>query len=211
MARATKPSGRKRPSFDTSLGRKSGHRESRQRLLVVCGAKVTERDYLQGLKSSVRNAAVSVKIVEHPKSPSQVVERAELLRDQAAGEYDETWCVLDVDEFPNLGQTMSEARQKNIEVALSNPCFEVWLLLHFVEYRRPAHSFKELLPVLEKYFPAGYGKTDQKFDLYGPTWRLAATRAKELAQWGEEHKANPSTGMWKLALAIGGSEPSGGR
>ncbi|MFJ9773444.1 RloB family protein [Kitasatospora sp. NPDC101157] len=211
MARATKPSGRKRPSFDTPLRRQSGHRESRQRLLVVCGAKVTERDYLQGLKSSVRNPAVSVKIVEHPRSPAQVVERAELLREQAAGEYDETWCVLDVDAFVDLDLTMTEARQKNIEVAFSNPCFEVWLLLHFMEYRRPARSFKELLPFLEKCFPAGYGKADQNFSLYGPTWRLAATRAKELAQWGEEHKVNPSTGMWKLALAIGGSEPSARR
>ncbi|MBO1417865.1 RloB family protein [Streptomyces sp. FH025] len=211
MARATKPSGRKRPSFDTQLGRKSGYRESRQRLLVVCGAKVTESNYLNGLRSSARNPAVSVKIVEHPKSPSQVVEHAEFLRDRAGGEYDETWCVLDVDEFPNLDQTVIEARRKNIEVAFSNPCFEVWLLLHFMEYRRSANSFKELLPFLEKCFPAGYGKTDQNFSLYGPNWRLAATRAKELAEWGEEHKVNPSTGMWKLALAIGGSEPSGGK
>ncbi|MFJ6775275.1 RloB family protein [Kitasatospora sp. NPDC091257] len=206
MARAAKPSGSKRPNFDTSLTRRAGHRESRQRLLVVCGAKVTERDYLQGLKSSARNPAVSLKIVECPRSPSQVVDHAVLLRDQADGEYDATWCVLDVDEFPNLGQTAVEARKKNIEVAFSNPCFEVWLLLHFKDYRRPAQSFKQLMPALDEAFPAGYGKTGMKFDLYAPRWRLAASRAKQLAESGKEHEVNPSTGMWKLALAIGGGE-----
>ncbi|MFF4379564.1 RloB family protein [Kitasatospora sp. NPDC001547] len=206
MARAEKPSGRKRPSFDTSLTRRTGHRESKQRLLVVCGAKVTERDYLQGLKSSVRNSAVSLRIVEHPRSPSQVVDHAVLLRDQAGGEYDATWCVLDVDDFPDLERTAVEARRKNIEVAFSNPCFEVWLLLHFKDYRRPARSFKELMPVLGEVFPAGYGKTGMKFDRYAPHWRLAARRAEQLAEWGKEHEVNPSTGMWKLALAIGGGE-----
>ncbi|MGW7442281.1 RloB family protein [Kitasatospora sp. NPDC054795] len=206
MARAAKPSGRKRPCFDTALTRRAGHRESKQRLLVVCGAEVTERDCLQGLKSSARNSAVSVKIAEHPKSPSQVVDRAEFLRDQADGEYDEVWCVLDVDEFPNLGQVVAEARKKNIEVAFSNPCFEVWLLLHFTEYRRPARSFRELLPVLERTFPSGYNKVGMQFDVYEPHWRLAASRAKKLAELGTEHEVNPSTGMWKLALAIGGGE-----
>ncbi|MGW1173051.1 RloB family protein [Kitasatospora sp. NPDC002543] len=206
MARAAKPSGRKRPSFDTSLTRRSAYRESKQRLLVVCGAEVTESDYIQGLKSRTRNSAVSVKICEHPKSPAQVVDRADLLRDQAGGEYDEVWCVLDVDEFENLGQVAAEARKRSIEVVFSNPCFEVWLLLHFGDYRRPVHSFKELLPDLERHFPAGYKKTGMNFDHYEPNWRLASGRAKRLAESGTEHEVAPSTGMWRLALAIGGGE-----
>ncbi|MFE4975848.1 RloB family protein [Kitasatospora sp. NPDC056651] len=207
MARATKPSGRKRPSFETSLSRRPGHRESRQRLLVVCGAKVTERDYLQGLKSSARNSAVSLKIVEHPRSPSQVVDHAALLRDQARGEYDETWCVLDVDQFVDLEEAMAGARRKNIEVAFSNPCFELWLLLHFAEHSRQAHSYRELAPYLDQHFAAGYEKTGMKFARYEPHWRSAVNRARELAPSGDEHKVNPSTGMWRLALAIGGGEP----
>ncbi|MFE7634646.1 RloB family protein [Kitasatospora sp. NPDC057518] len=173
---------------------------------MVCGAKATESDYLQGLKSSVRNPAVSLRIVKHPRSPSQVVDHAVFLRGQAEGEYDEVWCVLDVDDFQDLGQAVAEARRKNIEVAFSNPCFELWLLLHFRDYRRQVQSFRELVPDLDRVLPAGYEKAGMKFDHYEPHWRLAVSRAKQLAEPGSEHETNPSTGMWKLALAIGGGE-----
>lgn len=35
-------------------------------------------------------------------------------------------------------------------------------------------------------------------------WREAVRRAKRLAPEGREREMNPSTGMWRLALAIGG-------
>ena len=34
----------------------------------------------------------------------------------------------------NLRHVLQQCRQKGIEVALSNPCFELWLLLHFAEF-----------------------------------------------------------------------------
>src|SRR5690606_28879816 len=36
--------------------------------------------------------------------------------------------VLSEDEHPYLNQALDEARTAGIEVALSNPCFELWLL-----------------------------------------------------------------------------------
>ena len=40
------------------------------------------------------------------------------------------WCVFDFDEHPNLSQAITEAAQSGIDVAVSNPCFELWLVLH---------------------------------------------------------------------------------
>lgn len=48
MARHPKPDGRKRPSRESRLGRRTEHRAPRLRLLVVCGAEVTEYDYTSG-------------------------------------------------------------------------------------------------------------------------------------------------------------------
>lgn len=54
-------------------------------------------------------------------------------------EYDQRWLVLDVDHHhtgahrSNLQQVLDEARQRGYRVALSAPCFEVWLLLHFAD------------------------------------------------------------------------------
>lgn len=204
MARTPKPSGHKRPSFESQLDRKAGQRASRQRLLVVCGAKVTEQDYMQGLKSSAKNPAVSVKIVEHPKAPSQVVSYAAKLLEKAGEEYDETWCVLDVDEFKDIDQAVADAARMKIEVALSNPCFELWLLLHFTDHRRHAPSYDCLVPHLAKHVPGGYSKTDLDFRRYEDSWPEAVRRAKALAPEGNEPELNPSTGMWRLALAVGG-------
>ncbi len=48
------------------------------------------------------------------------------------GEEDTLWSVFDVDRWPvkNLSLVCHQARQKKYSLAISNPCFEVWLCLH---------------------------------------------------------------------------------
>lgn len=55
-------------------------------------------------------------------------------------EYDEKWMVLDTDHCTNPGTqlvsfltALQEARQIGINIAISKPCFEVWLLMHFTD------------------------------------------------------------------------------
>ncbi len=44
------------------------------------------------------------------------------------------WLVLDTDSWGgNLAMTVDEASQRRFEVAISNPCFEIWQLLHYQE------------------------------------------------------------------------------
>lgn len=47
--------------------------------------------------------------------------------------FDECWLVLDIDNWPDaqLRDVVHGAASKSWSVALSNPCFEVWLQLHF--------------------------------------------------------------------------------
>lgn len=50
-----------------------------------------------------------------------------------AGEIDElnsVWIVVDSDEFRNLAAAEREAGAKGVKLAISNPCFEVWLIDH---------------------------------------------------------------------------------
>ena len=47
--------------------------------------------------------------------------------------FDEVWCVHDVDDHPRLDEARIMARDNDISLAVSNPCFELWLLLHFRE------------------------------------------------------------------------------
>jgi hypothetical protein len=55
-------------------------------------------------------------------------------------EGDTFWLVCDCDHWvepnhiKNLTQVLQQCRQKGVQVALSNPCFDLWLLLHFAEF-----------------------------------------------------------------------------
>jgi hypothetical protein len=54
-------------------------------------------------------------------------------------EDDELWMLLDTDHYASgkhirsFKTALRNARQKGVNVALSKPCFELWLLLHHVE------------------------------------------------------------------------------
>ena len=47
--------------------------------------------------------------------------------------------VFDRDEHPNVPEAISRCRNANVGVAFSNPCFEIWLILHFEDFDRPDH------------------------------------------------------------------------
>jgi hypothetical protein len=49
--------------------------------------------------------------------------------------YDEIWCVFDVDEHLELPRAFDLARRHLISVAVSNPCIELWFVLHFEDHR----------------------------------------------------------------------------
>jgi RloB-like protein len=75
-------------------------------------------------------------------APAHVKSRLDEIRetfDVAAENGDELWLVLDRDHWlePNhVNDTMNvlkEARQQGVSLALSNPCFDLWILLHFTE------------------------------------------------------------------------------
>ncbi|MGK5449015.1 RloB family protein [Streptomyces radiopugnans] len=125
---------------------------------------------------------------------------------KSGDEYDKARCVLDVDDFTDIDQAVAAAGRHEISVALSNPCFGLWLLLHFTDHRRHVSSYDHLKPYLDRHMPGDYSKTRLDFRTYEEAWREAVRRARRLAPEGKEKEVNPSTGMWRLALAVGGPE-----
>ncbi|MFL6141746.1 MAG: RloB family protein [Labedaea sp.] len=53
-----------------------------------------------------------------------LVDHAAAWCDRQADDFDEIWCVVDVDQF-DLAAATSLARDRGIRLAVSNPCFEV--------------------------------------------------------------------------------------
>jgi hypothetical protein len=163
-------------------------------------------DYLNGLRRRARNSAITVRIKKKPVSPAQLVAYTAQLWKESREDFDAAWCVFDVDEFQDIQRAVTDARRAGIEVAVSNPCFELWLLLHFRDLNRQAGTYRELLPYLKRHLP-DYDKAKLEFRWFEDTWRRAVDRARELTPRGREHEINPATGVWPLAAIIGGEGP----
>jgi hypothetical protein len=70
--------------------------------------------------------------------------------------YEEIWCVFDVDEHPLLAEAKHQASANHIKTAISNPCFELWVLLHFQDQR--AHIARSVVQSLCRERIPGYKK-----------------------------------------------------
>jgi len=152
-----------------------------------------------GLRDSLANRAVDVQISKHPRSPAQVVGYARRLMAGTRSDFDEAWCVVDVDDF-DIDAAARSAARSNIQLAVSNPCFEFWLLLHHEECRAALPDYRTVVARLRRYLPA-YDKADLDFADYADTVTTAVERAKAL---GGDHLTNPSTSMWRLVEKIMG-------
>ncbi|WP_312886686.1 RloB family protein [Actinocrinis puniceicyclus] len=175
---------------------------------MVCGGRETEPAYISGLKRHLRNAAILIDVVVRDKSPSQIVRYALKKALAASDLYDEVWCVVDVDEFTDLDRAVRLARDSTTTalkaaVVVSNPCFELWLLLHFTDHRRQIGGYTQLKPLLRRQVP-GYDKHLIDFAAdYAATCPDAMRRAMALDPTGEAIHLNPSTNMWRLVQAMG--------
>ena len=121
-------------------------------------------------------------------------------------ENDEVWAVFDRDDHPAYKEAIEDCRGAGIPFAYSDPCFELWLLLHLMSFDAPCHRHtiqKKLEKQLEGYDPDS-GKTAD----FGPLidiLELAENRAERQRdsrrEEGEED-GNPSTNVYELTRAM---------
>jgi hypothetical protein len=112
---------------------------------VFSEGAVTEPDYLHNFyKSLPKPNAVVLDVRGGAGVPYSIVEKCLALkrelrskRNYALGPQDEIWAVFDVDEHPRLLEAYNLAKNGGIRVAVSNPCIEVWGLLHYGEVNAP--------------------------------------------------------------------------
>lgn len=115
-------------------GRKSArfHRARKKRYLVVAGGAVTEKQYFKRLASIYD---VVIEYQQKNESPEHLADFARKLkeedeRDISTDCYEKNWVVVDVDDFHGHSQAAKICKDNGIELIISNPCLEVWLLDH---------------------------------------------------------------------------------
>lgn len=90
------------------------------------------------------NTRIHFQIIEHnsqeDNSPEGLVRKAKEYKrnlaknhDIQVRRFDQFWIVLDVDSWKDLPKTVQSANACGWHVAISNPCFEVWLYYHYFE------------------------------------------------------------------------------
>ena len=72
-------------------------------------------------------------------------------------------CDTDFHKEDQIQEARTLAEQNNITLLLSNPCFEIWLLLHFKYSTKPYASNIELLNELQNSWPE-YSKNISSFE-----------------------------------------------
>ena len=192
-----------------SLDRPRGRRNAGMRFLVFCEGAVTERGYFEFVRTVLRGSLIQLEVSKERGDPLRLVQQAVRTRDDAADRarrlrddnvrFDSVWCVVDVDEHPRLEEAVALAKQEKINMAISNPCFELWCLLHFAD--QTAHlTCQEATTRLRLYIP-DYGKDLDCRRLEG-RYEAARDRAMQLgllhARHGHPTDDNPSSNVWIL-------------
>lgn len=114
------------------------------RLIVIASeGKETERIYFKALAKEYTNPRVHVHILkrreneQNNSSPEHVLKQLnDYKRLYELESDDELWLVIDRDRWTDamLSYVAKECAQDYyLHVAMSNPCFELWLLLHLVD------------------------------------------------------------------------------
>lgn len=210
----TRPSSRPVIGLD-DLARRRGTR-IRRPVLIVCEGKKTEKIYLDALRTHYRLATVDIKIHGEGAGPLEVVECAIGLiterrriakRDRTTPPYEEVWCVFDREasnEPPGFREAVQLAARHQIRLAISNPSFEYWYLLHYVASDRPFRGGQELKAELRRHIPE-YSEAMDVFPLLRERTSEAHDRAERLISRHPDRERdsypNPSTLVYQL---IGG-------
>lgn len=177
--------------------------QPRDRILVLC-CGTTEVEYFKAFVQNIRNPSVTVKVKEGKVSaPLGLANEGSSLPDRE--NYDQVWCVADVDQFDVSTVHQAVEKSHGLELALSNPCFELWLLLHFREWNRHEDTCQKLGDRVRKHVPT-YNKHIE-FHRFDDGVPMAVERAKRMRGTGHPPR-NPSTTVWRVIEAIskGGGE-----
>ena len=195
------------------LARKKARRASYAKVLIVCEGEKTEPNYFNELKDHLSLNSANIEITgDCGSSPISIVDHAIQCykAEKTCGDtYDKVFCVFDKDShetYHNALQKIEDTKPKDTFCAITSvPCFEYWLLLHFIyttaQYQRAGNrsACDLLIRELHNYLP-GYQKGDgSTFEqLVDQLQQAKIFAARALNDAGANQDDNPSTKVHEL-------------
>ena len=120
--------------------------------LIVTDAEKTEKNYFEGIKNIIPDNLkndLQIKIYSN-KALSKIIDFAAEQRNKDE-RFRDIWLVFDRDEVKNFDELIGEAKENKMNVAWSNPCFEIWLMSYFKNLENIPTS-KKCCETFEKIF-----------------------------------------------------------
>ena len=185
----------------TSYARRAPEREPYDVVLIVCEGEKTEPYYFEGLRRAWGLSSANIRVRSAGASdPLSLVQFA--LAEMRSGDYDRGFCVFDRDTHAGFEQALQqiaqslEGREGRLTEIVSWPCFEVWVLLHFIRTTRAFPACEQVIREIAKHY-GEYAKAMRNvFDALTDKIDVAIANADHL----ENH--NRDTGSYNPATAI---------
>jgi hypothetical protein len=189
------------------LGQKDLKRRGRFRtpnriVLIITNGEKTEPIYFKNFKKSDSSIKIEIR-KESGTDPITLIKFAMRIRDNY--DADRIYCVYDVDSSSDaqLTDAKNMATKNGMKTCISNPCFEIWYLLHFENCTSLFTSYEDLERKLLNYMP-DYKKNTNIYDKLKPLQQAAIANAKRLIEYHESEgnlslkRCNPSTQVFEL-------------
>ncbi|MBN73107.1 MAG: hypothetical protein CME32_27950 [Gimesia sp.] len=185
---------RKRP-----LNRNTDPVRDTKLVVIASEDRYAVRQYFELFRSN-RIQFKCLETIDGKSAPEHVLQRLnDYLQEFDIGEGDEFWLVTDTDHWIEPGHIKSfvrairQCRDKGINVAISRPCFELWLLLHFNEFPENPNLTCQDVAELLKSIDGGYNKKK--------VYNLAITESS-VSKAIARSKANASVGSGEIPPKI---------
>ena len=173
------------------IRRRGSQREPKVRFILFCEGRNTEPAYFSAIKKKWTGALLEIKIHRGVWVPITIAQQATKFakveglarnirrRRNSFEEKDQVWAVFDRDEHERYEEAVLSCEANGIGVARSNPCFEVWLVLHEQDYDRPddRHQVQNELQGLRPEYEQGGAKL--------PNCEEMVDRVKDAEERGE--------------------------
>ncbi|MBL6617078.1 MAG: RloB domain-containing protein [Reyranella sp.] len=195
------------------LRRPVGKRLPRARFVLFCEGKNTEPDYFRCLGKIVKDALIAVEIVGASGTPKTIatkaVERKKQQLRQRRDSFeknDRVWAIFDRDEHPFYEEAIALCEREGVDVGRSNPCFELWLILHIQDYDKACdrHEVQDYLGKIHAPYKADKRKLVDAVALLSSVESAEVRGAKQCQRRAEERASfgAPSTTVYLLTRAI---------
>lgn len=128
------------------LDRTVEHERDTNIIVVATEGAKTEKLYFEIFKNRKVQIFV-IPNIQHKSSPKHIKDNLDsYVQEYQIGDGDQLWLAIDVDRWTQqeLSTICQECIQKGYHLAISNPCFELWLLYHFQDVDKSYNSCNDV-------------------------------------------------------------------